>query len=221
VRARLTVVAGLVAVLALGGCGVPTGGQPDAIPPSSVPFGLASAEPSAPSATSAPVHADEPRIYLVEPNDALVPTARQIPEGTVRERLRILLRYLAAGPTKVEKRHQVSTALPPDIVLRVRDVTDDQVTIDIGGPADAPSGKESRRAVAQIVLTSTSLPEVHSVLLTSDGTPIEAPLPSGELTSEPLTALDYTPMLHPPTPSAVPAPAASAVPNGPPTSPSS
>jgi sporulation and spore germination protein len=221
VSARLAVGASLVALLALAGCGVPTGGRPDAIPPSSVPFGLASAEPSAPSATSAPVHLDEPRIYLVEPNDALVPIARQIPEGRVRERLAILLKYLAAGPTRMEKRHQVSTALPPDIVLRVRDVTDDRVTIDIGGPADAPSGKESRRAVAQIVLTATSLPEVHGVLLTSDGTPIEAPLPSGELTSAPLTALDYTPMLHPPTPSAVPAPGASAVPFATPASPTS
>jgi hypothetical protein len=208
--ARLAAGAGLVVVLAVAGCGVPTDGAPEAIPASSVPFGLASAEPSAPSATAAPVHLDEPRIYLVVPSNALVPIARQIPAGTVRERLAILLKYLAAGPTKLEKRHQISTSLPPDIVLRVRDVTGDRVTIDIGGPADAPSGKESRRAVAQIVLTATSLPEVHAVLLTSDGTPVEAPLPSGELTSAPLTALDYTPLLHPPTPTAAPpAPSAS------------
>lgn len=219
--ARLAAGASLAAVLALSGCGVPTGGKPDAIPPSSVPFGLASAEPSAPSATSAPLHLDAPRIYLVQPDNALVPIARQIPEGTVRERLAIVLKYLAAGPTKLEKRHQISTALPPDIVLRVRDVTDDRVTIDIGGPAPAPSGKESRRAVAQIVLSATSLPEVHGVLLTSDGTPVEAPLPSGELTSAPLTALDYTPMLQPPTPSAVPAPNASVEPFATPASPSS
>lgn len=219
--ARLAAGLILVAVLALAGCGVPTGGKPNAIPPSSVPFGLASAEPSAPSATSAPVHLDEPRIYLVQPDDALVPIARQIPEGTVRQRLAILLKYLAAGPTRIEKRHQISTALPPDIMLRVRDIAEDRVTIDIGGPADAPSGKESRRAVAQIVLSATSLPEVHGVLLTSDGTPIEAPLPSGELTSAPLTALDYMPMLHPPTPSAVPAPNASVEPFSTPASPSS
>jgi hypothetical protein len=35
-----------------------------------------------------------------------------------------------------------------------------------------------------------SLPEVGAVLLTSDGDPLEAPLPSGELSSEPLEARD-------------------------------
>jgi hypothetical protein len=193
-------------LLALAGCGVPVGGRPEAIPPSAVPFGLASATPSAPAATSAPVHLDEPRIYLVQPDDALVPTARQIPEGTVHDRLASLLKYLAAGPTGTEKRHRISTALPPDAVLTVRDVTDDRVTIDIGGTADAPSGKESRRAAGQIVLTATSLPEVHAVLLTTDGVPIEAPLPSGELTSAPLTAQDYAVLLHRPTSQATASP---------------
>jgi hypothetical protein len=200
VRARLAVAAVLSVLLALAGCGVPTSGEPDAIPSSEVPFGLASPAPSSPAATSAPVQVGEPRIYLVEPNDALVPVAREVPEGTVHDRLAILLKYLSTGPTNTEKRHRISTALPPDVVLRVRDLTDERATIDISGPADAPSGKGSRRAVGQIVLTATSLPEVHQVLLTTDGTPIEAPLPSGELTSQPLTASDYSVLIHPPTP---------------------
>jgi spore germination protein GerM len=152
------------------------------------------------------VHLDEPRIYLVRPDDALVPTARPIPSGSVHDRLASLLKYLAAGPTSTEKRHRISTGLPPDVVLTVRDVTDDRATIDIGGVADAPSGQDSRRAAGQIVLTATSLPEVHAVLLTTGGTPIEAPLPSGELTSAPLTAQDYAVLLHPPTPEATPSP---------------
>lgn len=223
-RARLAAGSILAALLALSACGVPTGGEPEAIPPSAVPFGLASAAtPSAPTMTSAPVHLDEPRIYLMEPDDALVPIARQIPEGTVHDRLAILLKYLAGGPTSIEKRHRLSTALPPDVVLGVRNIVDDRVTIDLGGAADAPSGKESRRAVAQIVLTATSLPEIHSVLLTSDGMPLEAPLPSGELTSQPLTAFDYTVLLHPPTPvpatpSARPVPPVSQAPSASPTS---
>jgi hypothetical protein len=203
VSARLAAIAIVAAVLALSACGVPTGGNPTAIPPSAVPFGLATAAtPSAPTVTSAPVHLDQPRIYLSEPDDALVPIAREIPVGSVHDRLAMLLKYLADGPTGAEKRHRLSTALPPDVVLGVRDVVDDRVTIDLGGAADAPSGKESRRAVAQIVLTATSLPEIHSVLLTSDGAPIEAPLPSGELTSQPLTAEDYAVLLHPPAPAA-------------------
>ena len=62
-------------------------------------------------------------------------------------------------------------------------------------PTQAPSGAASRRAVAQIVLTATSVPGVDAVLLTLDGDPVEAPLPSGELTSAPLTETDYEPLL--------------------------
>lgn len=45
-----------------------------------------------------------------------------------------------------------------------------------------PAGK-SRRAVDQIVLTATSLPEVATVPLTHDRRPCGGPLPSGELAS--------------------------------------
>ena len=77
------------------------------------------------------------------------------------------------------------------------ELSDGTVTIDLGGDAEAPAGQESRRAVAQIVLTATSLPEVEEVLLTRDGEPVDAPLPSGELTSQPLSAADYEPLLTP------------------------
>ena len=80
------------------------------------------------------------------------------------------------------------------------------VTIDIAVPDDASSGWESRRAVGQIVLTATSVPEVRRVRLTRDGEPVEAPLPDGELTSDPLTARDYADFLVPPTPSPTSAP---------------
>jgi spore germination protein GerM len=54
--------------------------------------------------------------------------------------------------------------------------------------------------MAQIVLTATSLEGIGSVLLTRDGAPVEAPLPSGELTSEPLTSAEYAGLLTAPPP---------------------
>jgi hypothetical protein len=45
------------------------------------------------------------------------------------------------------------------------------------------------------VLTATTVPGVETVLLTLAGQSVEAPLPSGELTSDPLTAADMTPFL--------------------------
>jgi hypothetical protein len=194
---RAAVLPGLAALLVAAGCGVPTGAAPTTIAPSDVPYGLAS--PSSPSATpptSAP-REDQPRVFLVGPDDALVPRGREVP-GAGSEGLSALLDRLADGPTADERGEGLSTALPPGVRLSVADVDGGTVTVDLGGGAEAPSARESRTAVAQIVLTATSLPGVTAVRLTADGVPVEAPLPSGELTSTPLTAADYAGFLTAP-----------------------
>lgn len=191
--------AGVVAVLAgvatlAAGCGVPTGGAPAAIPSSAVPFGLLSSTPSsaAPSPTTA--RAGEPRVYLVGPDKRLVARSRQLSLGTVREELDGLLSALASGPTSSERLGELSTALPPDARLSVARLENGAATIDIVGATD-PSGRWSRLAVGQIVLTATSLPDVRSVLLQRNGNAVEAPLPGGQLTSQPLIAGDYDSLL--------------------------
>lgn len=201
-------ISGLVAVvlLVLAGCGVPTGGAPRTIAPSDVPYALSSPTPGA-GPTSAPqTMLDASQVYLVAPDDTLVPRPRDVPAGDTEEQLTELLADLAGGPTTEERDQQLSTALPPDVELDVAEAAGATVTIDIAVPAEAPSGWASRRAVAQIVLTATSLPEVRSVLLRLAGVPIEAPLPGGELTARPLTAADYEVFLTAPTPAATPAP---------------
>lgn len=208
----------LLAVAAvLAGCGIPTGGAPDTIAPTDIPYGLAAPTSSAPTATSSPARQDRPRVYLVNAEDVLVPSGREVSGSTVREQLTDLLGQLAAGPTDGERDDQLASALPPGVQLSVGGVEGDTVTVDLVGTTQSPSGQRSRRAVGQIVLTATSLPGVHAVRLTRDGKPLEAPLPSGELTSAPLTAADYARLLMapptPPIPTAQPSPPA---PTGPP-----
>jgi hypothetical protein len=195
-------------VLLLGGCGVPTSGEPETIAASDVPYGLASPTPSATSSSSAQTMFDEAGIYLVTPEDVLVPRGREVASGPLEAQLQELLRQLAVGPSREELAEELSTALPPEVELVVTEIEDGVVTVDIAGPVDAPTGTESRRAVAQIVLTATSLPEVDAVQLTRAGERIEAPLPDGELTAEPLTADDFAPFLTAPAPSATTSPAA-------------
>jgi hypothetical protein len=187
----------LVLAGALAGCGVPTGGTPEAIPTSQVPYDLSSPSPTAAGVPSTSARVDEPRVYLVGEDGAVVPRGRSLDSGSLRDRLDQLLDDLATGPTASELTDRLSTALRPETSLTVDGLSDGTVTIDLGGDAEAPAGQESRRAVAQIVLTATSLPEVEAVLLTRTGQPVEAPLPSGELTSRPLTATDYEPLLTP------------------------
>jgi len=181
----------LLLLLATAACGVPTGGSPDPIPASEVPYGLAAPLPSPTAAPSSPARSDEPRVYLVAEDGALVPRGRSTPEGELTDRLTGLLADLATGPAPAELTDGLSTALRPATSLTVLDVSGGTATIDLGGPADAPSGRQSTTVVAQIVLTATSLPGVAQVLVTRAGQQVEAPLPSGELTSRPLSAQDY------------------------------
>ena len=181
--------AGLLILLA--GCGVPTGGAAEAIPASDVPYGLASPAPTSPAQTAPDPVVEPSRVYLVDAADVLVPRPREVAGATPGERLGALLDALAAGPTAEERDRQLSTALPPEVRLSVVELTGGTATVDITGAPEAPAGQASRRAVAQVVLSATSVPGIEAVVLTWDGERVEAPLPSGELTAEPLTRADY------------------------------
>jgi hypothetical protein len=208
------VASALMALAVLAGCGVPTSGEPEVIAASDLPQAL-TGPTSPPTQTSPPQPMlDSSRVFLVSPGDVLVPRPREVPTGGIQDRLEELLDSLADGPTDDERNQQLSTALPPDVELGVAETSGNTVTIDISVPAEAPTGWASRRAVAQIVLTATSMPEVQSVLLQLAGEPIEAPLPGGELVARPLTAEDYAVFLTASTPGATAEPP-SAVPDDP------
>lgn len=188
-RARALAVLALLAVLA--GCGVPTGGEPSTIAAADVPYGLADPAP-APTPTAPPeAVADASLVHWVTAADALVPRVREVGGTSRRARLADLLEQLADGPTAAERDEQLSTALPPEIRLRVTGLDGGTATIGVDALAEAPAGVAGRQAVAQIVLTATSVPGIDAVLLELAGEPIEAPLPDGALTDQPLTASDY------------------------------
>jgi hypothetical protein len=188
-RARCAAVL-LTIAAATAACGVPTGDVPATIPASDVPFGLLSTTPSSPAATPSSPQFDQPLVFLLDAGGRLVPRGRTLPGEPLKEELGDLLGDLAAGATSGEQRDQLSTALPPEVRLTVADFDGGTATIDIVGSTDL-SGRSSRLAVGQIVLTATSLPGVDAVRLRRNGEPVEAPLPGGQLTTEPLTAADY------------------------------
>ncbi|WP_369135226.1 GerMN domain-containing protein [Modestobacter sp. I12A-02662] len=188
----------LAAQLALTACGVPTGGAPETIPATEVPAALTSTSPPGAPTDTAPPGLDQPRLFFVGAEEVLVPRGRDVAGATLADRLGALLDELAAGPTPTERGNQLATALPLDVRLSVADLSDGTATLAIAGDDDSPGGRDSRRAVAQLVLTATSLAGVERVLLTQDGSPVEAPLASGELTSRPLTAADYAEFLTAP-----------------------
>lgn len=184
-------------VLCLAGCGVPTGGEPSVVPASDVPYGLATPTPTDAAPLSVEPLLASSQVYLLGEGDQLIARPREADATGSEEGLEALLTSLADGPTGSERDEQLSTALPPNVRLTVDGLSGGTATVDLDVPDEAPSGLASRRAVAQIVLTATSVPGVDGVLLTLAGEPVEAPLPSGQLTSAPLTALDFTEFLIP------------------------
>jgi len=176
---------------------VPTEHAPATIPASDVPYGLLSTTPTRAPATPTAPQSVRPVVYLVDGDGRLVPRGRTLPGGPPRKELAQLLDDLAAGPTRDERGAQLSTDLPPDIRLTVADYGNGTGTIDIGGSTDL-GGRASRVAVGQLVLTATSLPGVDAVRLRRNGEAVEAPLPSGQLTTDPLTAADYSPLTQAP-----------------------
>ncbi len=207
--------AAVALALVLAGCGVPTGGAPSTIDAADVPYGLASPSP-APTPTAPPeARTVTSQVHWITAGEAVVPRGREVSGTTRRERLASLLEQLAAGPTPAELDEQLSTALPPTIRLTVAGFEDGTATIDLEVQTQELSGVSLRRAVAQIVLTATSVPGVQAVLLELSGEPVEAPLPAGALTAGPLTAQDYAAATVLP-PVAVPAPPPEATPAPPP-----
>ncbi len=183
------------AVVVLTACGLPVDRQTETIPASDVPYGLLSPSSPPPAPASPPAEDGGARVYLLGPGDLLVPSDRDVSGAADRERLADLLGQLAAGPTADERAAALTSVLAPGARLTVTGVDEGTATVDLTGPGEAPGGRESRLAVGQIVLTATTVPGVRAVLLTRDGEPLEAPLPSGELTSGPLTAGDYRQLL--------------------------
>ncbi len=185
----------LVAVLAVGGCGVPDEQVPTRVNPAEVPFDLLNETSSARSAP--PPDADaapHPQAFFVTGDDQLAGVPLAAPSSAA---LPSAVAALSAGPDPSSRSRGLGTAIPPGLTLAVTRLDGGTATIDLRGEP-GPAGEQSPLAVAQIVLTATSVPTVDRVLLTRAGRPLEAQLPDGGLTSAPLTARDYTKLLAPP-----------------------
>jgi hypothetical protein len=81
--------------------------------------------------------------------------------------------------------------------MQVTALEDRVATVELSGESPDAVPERLPLAVAQVVLTATSLPSVEAVLLTRDGVPVEAPLPGGELSDRPLREGDYAGLLAP------------------------
>jgi hypothetical protein len=119
-----------------------------------------------------------------------------------------VLAQLGAGPSDADRAAGLSTALGADTGFQLAGFDSGVARIDIAAGEQVPPASRVPLAVAQVVLSVTSVPGVDSVLISRDGTPVELPLPGGALTAAPVTGRDYAELVTSPTASGSSAPSA-------------
>lgn len=204
--AYLVLVSGLLA-----GCGVPAEGPPVTI--TRVPYDLTQPQPSEP-ATPAPTGTARPYVYPVRDNGLVPVKASATDPSDPARAVSEVLAQLAEGPSEADRSAGLSTALGLGTGFRLGGLDDSVARVDIAAGEQVPSPSRVPLAVAQVVLSVTSVPGVDSVLISRDGAPVELPLPGGALTAAPVTARDYAELVATPTVSGSTAPGGTATPGG-------
>lgn len=177
VRAVLRVLAALVAVALVAGCGVSA--QERAEP---VSTGVPTVAPSEDGGRTA---GSRLTVYLVRGVE-LTPAERRFRSPTLTAALEELLE----GPTRAEAADGVRTALAPDVVGVEDVITDGATTVSLTRGFTGITGVNQLLAVAQVVWTLTDLNSVDRVTFTVEGAPVEVPTDAG-LTTGPVDRADY------------------------------
>ena len=173
-----------VAVLA---CGVATDSEP-------VPFDddvkAAVAAALTPPPTAAPVESGRlVDLYFIA-GERLVGLTR-----TVRDDPAAVVRALIDGPGATEVNLDLRTAIPPATRVRAVVLTNGTARVDLSADFTAVGGQEEIFAVAQIVVTLTSLAQVDGVTFAIDGADVAVPTGDGSVADLPLTPRDYQSLL--------------------------
>jgi spore germination protein GerM len=167
------------------GCGLPVDSHPRPISSTDVPYGLV-----APSSTSTAVPHLGPTtpLYFVRRGRLQLTRQHVLPGPNIPE---AALRQLLNGPTPADVQAGDTTSVPTQTKLISLDVAGTVGNADLTKEFTGIGGSDQILAVAQIVLTLTSSPQIRSVTFAIDGQPIEVPDGVGSLSSRPRTAADY------------------------------
>ena len=114
---------------------------------------------------------------------------------TVRDDPGAVVRALIDGPGATGINLDLRTAIPPGTQVRTVLVTDGTARVDLSADFTGVGGQEEIFAVAQIVITLTSLPQVDGVKFAIDGADVAVPTGDGSVADSPLTPRDYQSLL--------------------------
>ena len=196
---RRGLLAAVLGVLLLTGCGVPQDDEPRALEPQDVPFASAG-----PSAVADPEGTGRVGLYFVR-DGQVVPTSRRVEHAvTTPELVRLLFR----GPAPPAFDDGLGSVIPATLSVDDVAVRDGTAVVTLAGPRSEVRLMQPL-AYAQIVATLTPQ-RVDGVRFRLDGRDLRVPRGDGSLTSVPLRRDDYAQLLVPSPAPAVPTPSASA-----------
>jgi hypothetical protein len=186
------VTAGLVlAALLAVGCGIPEDRHPTVLPGGVITPGLGSTTTTG-TTPSRPEPAMEATVFLVRA-EHVAPVVRR----TTRADLQTVLDLLVTGPTEAELGAGMRTAISPQNQLHSVAVNGTTAVIDVTSAFVEVAGQEQILALAQVVLTATTVPGITEVRFALEGQPVDVPRADGTLSSGPLTAIDYAALREP------------------------
>lgn len=173
-----------LAVLALAACGIPVEAEPEVVD--------VVIAPSPETESPAPGDLAAVPMYLVS-NDSLVRVTRDLPSPPS---LTSIFDSLLGGVTEPERSENLRTAIPPGTETIAVAEDGSVIQIDLSSEFAAVGGEEEILAVAQIVLTATSIEGVDLVAFRLEGVPTDVPVASGALSVDPVSAADYESLLE-------------------------
>jgi spore germination protein GerM len=177
------------------GCATDT--EPDArlVPDEDVPFGLLD-EVDTPPPTANGDAAQQSTVYLVNEDDLLVPVVRTTPRRDPGDVVALLDGDLTAAEVDLGLRTLLDDDGDAELVVDVV-VGRGIATIDLAAAFLELDGETQVLALAQLVLTLTSLPGIGQVAITTSGAPADVPRADGTTTSDPVAAADYSELIAP------------------------
>lgn len=173
----------LAAVMA--GCGIPLDSAPEAV----------ELEVAAAADAGGPILGDlaAVSIYLVR-DASLVNVTRDLPAPPTLE---IVLDSLFGPVTEPEQRSGLRTAIPRATEILAIDEDGATLHVDLSREFAAVGGEEEVLAVAQIVMTATSMEGIDLVAFRLEGVPTDVPVANGALSDDPVGAEDYGSLIAP------------------------
>ena len=188
-RSTVLIVALVVALLTA--CGIPQDQEPTTTPGGVVMPAVAPSNAAPPDGPADPSPAEPALAVFLVRADQLEEVVRGAPGGDLTRTLGVLL----AGPTEAELMSGLRTAISPETELRSARREGDTAVVDLSAAFVEVGGQEQILAVAQVVLTATTVPGVSRVRFLLEGEAVEIPRADGTLSSESLGAADYEGLL--------------------------